>query len=406
MLAHRLRKAACNVMSINAQDFDFFFANQTCWSLAPQQWVSALAEIAKCADTSGLPKELIKIVDSVTASDRAKEIYEELKTKQATVLLGAMVDAHPQASAIRALANFIAQVCEINFGMIAQSGNSAGAWLAGMVPHRLSAGKENTNSGMNAVQMMSQQRLVYVLFNLEPEFDFSNMPAVVQAMQEADFVVIFTPYLSADMREYADVVIPIATFAETDGTYVNTEGRWQSVTKAVPAPEEIRSGWKVLRALANKLGYEDVQYHSSQEVRDELKSQCASLENFTSNLVNFNSVTLSGLEARDDDRTLYRVSSTPVYAVDNIVRRADSLQATVHAQQVYVSICSQQAAELGIDKKDKMVRVKQGENVFSLPLFINDNLPMQCVWIEKSTLELDELGDAISPVELQRVPRA
>ncbi len=407
MLAHRLRKSACEVMSINPQEFDFYFAKQSCWNLAPHHWVTALAEIAKCADTSSLPKDLVKIIDAVETSNQAQQIFDSLKnSKQASLLLGALVDAHPQASAIRALSNFIAQACGINFGIIAQSGNSAGAWLAGVVPHRLPAGKENTKPGMDVAQMISQKRLVYVLFNLEPEFDFSNMPAVTEAMEEADFVVIFTPYFTDDMREYADVILPIATFAETDGTYVNTEGRWQSISKAVPAPGDARPGWRVLRVLANKLGYEDMLYQNSQEVRDELKALCVDITSFSSDLVNTNSVNINGVGSKEDENKLYRVSSTPIYAVDNVVRRADSLQATVYSQQTYVSICSQQAAELGIDKKDNLIRVKQDNNVLSLPFFINDKLPMQCVWIEKSILELDELGDAISPVELQRVPRA
>lgn len=409
MLAHRMRKSACEVIALNSQIFEFYFANQSCWNLAPQHWITALAEIAKCAgSTDNLSRDLIKIIESVEITHQAQKIFDTLKnSNRATILLGAMAEAHPQASAIRALSNFIAQACGISFGMIALSGNSAGAWLSGVVPHRLPAGKSNANAGMDVVQMIDQPRQVYVLFNLEPEFDFSNMPAATEAMQQADFVIIFTPYFSDDMREYADVILPIATFAEADGTYVNTEGRWQSISKAVPAPGEVRSGWRVLRVLANKLGFEDMQYQTSQEVRDELKALCENINNFDSNLIDYKSVNLNGSNVDSGNADLYRVSSTPIYSVDNIVRRAESLQATVHAQQPYVSICSQQAKELGIDKsKEKSVCILQGENAITLPLFINDKLPMQCVWIEKSLLELDELGDAISPVELQRVPRA
>jgi len=408
MLAHRIRKAACKVMAINAQEFDFHFAEQACWNLAPQQWVTALAEIAKCADTSSLPKDLIEIIQSVETSSQAQQIFDTLKnSQQASLLLGALVEAHPYASVIRALSNFIAQACDIRFGMIAQSGNSAGAWLAGVVPHRLPAGKTSNTVGMDVEQMIAKPRQVYVLFNLEPEFDFSNMPAVTEAMEEADFVVIFTPYFSDDMREYADVILPIATFAEADGTYVNAEGRWQSIRKAVSAPQDVRSGWRILRVLANKLGFEEIQYQTSEEIRDELKALCGDITSFDSALTNYDSLSLNNINDKDEQDKLYRISSMPIYAVDNIVRRADSLQATVHAQQPYVSMSTQQAVELGIDKDtEKLVRVVQGQNITSMPFYINDKLPMQCVWIEKSIFELDELGDAISPIELQSVPRA
>ena len=102
--------------------------------------------------------------------------------------------------------------------------------------------------------MITTPRRAYVLFNLEPDFDFANSPQALEAMQAADFVVVFSPFNNEQIQQYADVILPIATFAETDGTFVNTVGHWQSISKAVSAPGEARPAWKVLRVLANKLG--------------------------------------------------------------------------------------------------------------------------------------------------------
>ncbi|WP_324260270.1 NADH-quinone oxidoreductase subunit NuoG [Altererythrobacter sp. H2] len=52
----------------------------------------------------------------------------------------------------------------------------------------------------------------------------------------------------------ADIVLPAASFAEKDGTYVNTEGRVQFAEKAVFAPGDAREDWTILRALADALG--------------------------------------------------------------------------------------------------------------------------------------------------------
>jgi NADH-quinone oxidoreductase subunit G len=68
------------------------------------------------------------------------------------------------------------------------------------------------------------------------------------------------------------VVLPIGSFAETSGTYVSAEGRWQSWAGAAKLPGESRPGWKVLRVLANLLGVHGVDYNSSDEVRDALKA--------------------------------------------------------------------------------------------------------------------------------------
>jgi len=69
-------------------------------------------------------------------------------------------------------------------------------------------------------------------------------------------------------------VLPIGPFAETSGTFVNVEGRWQSWPGAATPVGESRPGWKVLRVLANLLNIPGVDYLSSEEVRDALKKLC------------------------------------------------------------------------------------------------------------------------------------
>ena len=404
MLAHRMRKASkksCKVSSLNAQNHDFLFVNQDTWNCAPQRWVSALAEIAKHADSNAiqkLPEQLKDLINQASASEQSRSIFELLKTSESSsVLLGAIADSHPQASVLRVLASFIADVTDSNFGIIAQAGNTAGAWLSGMVPHRLPAGNKNDSSGLNVADMLINTRKAYILFNLEPEFDFAHAPIAINAMQNADYVVMFTPYATEQMQGYADAILPIATFAETDGTYVNAEGRWQSAVKSTSAPDEARPGWRVLRVLANKFGFEDVQYQTCQEINNELKAQFESDIEFDSRLTDLSRVNLT-----IDKGGLFRVSSTPIYAVDNIVRRANSLQNTVYEMQPYIAMCEQQAQDLDVLNQTK-VRVVQGNKETTLPLQINQAIPMQCVWIQKSALQSDLLGVAIAPVEIQRL---
>jgi NADH-quinone oxidoreductase subunit G len=97
-----------------------------------------------------------------------------------------------------------------------------------------------------------------------------------QALAAADLVVAITTHLPDSLRGVADVVLPIGSFAETSGTYVNAEGRWQSWTGAAKLPGESRPGWKVLRVLANLLGLKGIDYNSSDEIRDALKTLCGS----------------------------------------------------------------------------------------------------------------------------------
>lgn len=407
MLAHRMRKASargCNVISVNAQDYDFIFSNQSTWNCAPQQWLSVLAEIAKCADQDAiqqLPEKLNGLIADASKSDRAQEIYNLLKqADKSSVLVGAITDSHPQSSTIRALTNFIATATDSKFGLIAAAGNSAGAWLSGMIPHRLPAGSVSSSIGLNAAEMLANSRKVYVLFNLEPEFDFANAPMAISAMRDAEYVVMFTPYVTEQMQEYADVILPIATFAETDGTYINAEGRWQSVVKSVSAPDEARPAWRVLRVLANKLGFEDVQYQNCQEICDELKAMFETDINFNSSLNALDNINLNS-----EQGSLFRVTSPSIYAVDNIVRRASSLQETMHESLLHIAMCGQQAIELDVLKESK-VRVIQGNKEMTLGLQIDETIPMQCIRIIRSAMQIDQLGAAIAPVEIQRLANA
>ncbi len=404
MLAHRIRKAngkangrRCEVFTLNPQNFEFYFTLEQTWSAAPQNWVQALAEIAKCAQTTeGLPENLKKVIDDVDASVDAQQIFNSLKFgKRSCVMFGAIAESHPEASALRSLCNFIAREAGSSFAHLARSGNTSGAWLAGFIPHRIHAGKVNNNTGLNAAQMIESPRKAFVLFNLEPEFDFTNSSAVVEAMQAADFVVVCTPYVNEKIQQYADVILPLATFAETDGTFVNNEGRWQSFAKAVTAPGEARPGWKILRVLANKFGFEEFQYQSSDEIRDELKQEFDQEIAFNSNLEDLHHVKIS-----TGDKAIYRVSESPVYSVDNIVRRASSLQQTGEGGQSYVAMSEQQAIELNV-QNEKVVRIVQGKHEATLPLRINEDISYNCVWIQKSANVTDTLGESIAPIDVQ-----
>ena len=404
MLAHRIRKASargCQVVALNSRDFDFLFQAQVTWNQAPQAWLQALAEIVKCIPDNKLeylPYELKEIVEQASPSTYARHIFELLnQADESSVFLGAMLDTHPQASALRVLAAFLARHTGANFGILPQAGNTAGAWLCGMLPHRLSGGISNPDAGLDAARMLAKPCKAFVLFNLEPEFDFASAPGALKAMREAEFVAVFAPYVSDSMRSYADVILPIATFAETRGTYVNAEGRWQTADPAINPPGQARPAWRILRVLAEHLGLESFAYESCQQVLDEIKAQTGEAAGFEGRLHESKAV-----NTRAIPNGVYRVSATPVYAVDNVVRRADSLQQTQYAHSPGVAMCEQQARELGV-LGDEEVRIVQDGREKVLKLELDPALPMNCVWVRKSARHVDELGDAIARVEVRRL---
>jgi NADH-quinone oxidoreductase subunit G len=188
--------------------------------------------------------------------------------------LGTLAQRHPAYAELKALAAMLADLCGASVGYITEGANAAGAYLAGAVPHREPGGAPAAAVGLSARGMLQSALKAYVLFGaVDPALDLAVNS---RALGAAELVIALTTHLPESLRSSVHVVLPIGSFAETSGTYVNAEGRWQSWPGAAKLPGESRPGWKVLRVLANLLNIEGVDYVSSEEVREALKALCAS----------------------------------------------------------------------------------------------------------------------------------
>ena len=112
----------------------------------------------------------------------------------------------------------------------------------------------------------------YVLMNLEPELDSYNPQHTMKALDAAELVVMMNAYKSRAVLEgnYADVLLPIAPFTETSGTFINTEGRVQSFNGVVAPLADTRPAWKVLRVLGNMLELDGFDYDTPEQVRADI----------------------------------------------------------------------------------------------------------------------------------------
>jgi NADH-quinone oxidoreductase subunit G len=183
-----------------------------------------------------------------------------------------LAQRHPAYSQLKALAAMLAELCGASVGTLTEGANAAGAYLAGAVPHREPGGAPASAVGLSARAMLESALKAYVLFGgVDPAGDLG---VDAQALRSADLVVAITTHLPENLRDTAHVVLPIGSFAESSGTYVNAEGRWQSWTAAVKLLGEARPGWKVLRVLANLLSLHGMDYMSSEEIRDALRAAC------------------------------------------------------------------------------------------------------------------------------------
>jgi len=175
--------------------------------------------------------------------------------------------------------------------------------------------------------MLSRPLKAYVLFGgIEPWIDALDA-GCTRVLAGSEFVVAVTPFASETLKQVAHVLLPIGTFAETSGTYVNLEGQWQSFAGAAQPVGEARPGWKVLRVLGNVLGLEGFDYQSSEDVLEELRGQCgdAAPEGYW------------GTHRAGVQTPAAGVVDLPMYQIDALVRRAPALQRTREGRRAPVT---------------------------------------------------------------------
>lgn len=396
MIAHRLRKAALNnsakINVINPRAFDWHMPIAVECVSSASAMLEDLAAVAQLV-AENIPSHLTDVIKNASVTDSHKQIAESLQqAEKSTVLIGNIANQHPQLAAIRKLADIIASATTSVLGYLPETANSAGAWLAGAVPHRGPAGSDASVKGSNVAEMNSK---AFITFNVEPEFDCDNGAAALNQMKQAEFVVAISSFASANMKDYADVILPLAVFTETSGTYVNAEGFWQSFQGVSTPAGEARPGWKILRVLGNLFDIDGFDYVSSQDVKDELKQQCQDIQ-----LDNSVSCTQSVSIEKSD--SLQRIGDVPLYAIDTLVRRSAPLQKTKDAAQDCARMNSNQAEQSGVAGVDK-VKVNQGSAHAYLPLVIDEGIPDGCVWISAAMQTSSTLGATFGSIELEKV---
>ncbi len=243
---------------------------------------------------------------------------ESLRGGRAAILLGGVALRHSHFADVRAAAALLAERTGASLGFLPDGGNAAGVALAGALPHRLPGGKADPDPGLDLGRMIASPLAACVLFGgIEPARDI-GIAGAEAALAACRRVIAITPYADPAVMALARLLLPMGTFAETSGSYVNVEGRWQEFQGCAQPVGEARPGWKILRVLGNLLGLDGFDYESSSDVLAELRSQAGT--------VAYDGGFRTSRAVRQD-----RVGSStgvPIYGVDAIVRRAAALQLT------------------------------------------------------------------------------
>ena len=321
LFALRIRQSVRNGCALSAINSIVEFADPDAWAMPlvnsvsapPEDWAKALADVAVAIAVE-------KGIDApVTghASDMAKAIAASLLGgERKAILLGNAAAHHADASSLLALANWIGAQSGATVGYLTEAANTVGAQLVNAQP---------SGSGLNAGQMLEGKLKAVVLLNNEPEFDSAAGVRAKTTLNLAQMVVTLSPF-KANMS-FSDVLLPIAPFTETPGTFVNAEGRVQSFHAVVKPRGETRPAWKVLRVLANLLGLPGFDFDSSLDVLKQTQVADTS-QVLGSRLSN---------ECQIPATISQYVNPAPVvasiYQLDGTVRRASSLQLTADARK-------------------------------------------------------------------------
>ncbi|HXZ52623.1 MAG TPA: NADH-quinone oxidoreductase subunit NuoG [Burkholderiales bacterium] len=327
-----------------------------------------------------MPVASKKIVAPSQLPDQVSSFKEVLNGgRNAAVLLGNFAQQHPQAARIHAAA----QALGVRVGFLGEAANSVGGYLAGL-----------PRAG-NVKTFLDQPRRAYLLLNVEPRLDCADPQAATAALGRADFVLALSAFKPA-AQDAAHVVLPIAPFSETAGTFVSTEGRVQGFNGAVPPLGEARPAWKVLRVLGNLLGAAGFEYQSCDEVREEClrgKDVAALLSNEISPPDGPAAAKPAGLE---------RIAEVPIYFADPLVRRARSLQQTRDAQPPRAWMNAALMQRLGV-AAGQPVRVKQGAGEAQLAAALDERLPEGCVRVAAAHPSTAALGAMFGELELEKL---
>jgi NADH-quinone oxidoreductase subunit G len=382
LIAARLRTAAKRGLQVSRIDAggDDWLIPAASIIATPSAWLNALSEIALAvakAKSTTAPAGTPNLPVSAAAQKIADSL---LSGSCASVLLGSAAIAHPQASDLHVLAQFIAEQTGATLGFLPVGGNAVGASLA------------NAN-GAGVESVLSGDRRAVILMNIEPDLDLPNPVQARAALAKANTVIALSAYKSADLLDVADVILPISTFTETVSTFVNAEGRSQTIQPAVKPLGDSRPAWKVLRVLGGLLNLDGFLYNMPEEVLGEAlgENYCTKLSNQStvSGLANENLPSLVGLE---------RLSDVGIYAGDQIVRRSSALQLTRDAKRGnQVGLGQALFNELGLKEGD-IVRVTQGSQSVDLPSTLEANLATGAVRISAGTMVSAQLGSMFGPV--------
>lgn len=389
ILGHRLRQAALDgalVTDLNFYQRDLLMPVEASRAMNIAEMLDFLTQVLKALEpvAEGVT-DYSHLLPETDVCPAAQNLAMQLaNAQQATILLGELANTHQQAADLRGLANLIGDLTSAQLIILPQA-NSRGLSAAGVRPD---AGE--SEHGLVAAVSWLEPRQGYVLHNFEPELDTGLPQQAMAALEQAQSVIAVSSFDSPALRQVADVMLPLAAFAETSGTFVGVDQQWQSFSGVVRPRGESRPAWKIYRVLANLSGLDNIEFVSSSEVLEAAREQAVSPV--------FN--TIVPVSRPQPQNAVELICPRPMYRTDSLLRHSEALQQTpATAAAQYLRLNSRLAESLAVNDDDWLV-LSLDQTEICVPVKIDDNVSDQCVVLPATTSFSAALPQLSGQIEL------
>ena len=351
---HQACKRGTKVFTINPVDFDVTFPLAGKRIVLPSKLPAALAAVAQAAGAT-LPSGL-----SADADDSSQALADALSKAEgnAVIVLGELAENHAQASHLHAAARALAQATGAKLNRIAQGANAVGLARHGVLPG---------GQGKHAAAMLDGSIKTLVLYGVDPQFDFANGTQALKALSGAK-VIAFSAYASDALKKVAHVILPIGLLPEIEGSLTNVDGTTQTSRAGGKLPGDSRPGWRVLKALADKLALGGFDFTDLSGLQASLAPVAATSGRALA-------------AAQPASAGLERVVSTPIYRGDAVLRRATALNHHPLTHGARAVLHPEEALARGL-ADGAIAKIGDGVGSAALPVAVSPRVPRGAIWIE------------------------
>jgi NADH-quinone oxidoreductase subunit G len=229
---------------------------------APGQAAYFIGELS--AALGGTENVATPLAESLRGAGNVVVVWgERIGTDGAAALLGlaeVINSAHPDVDGPKTQAGVEFSAHQhVGLLEVPEFANARGLREAGVLPDAGPGLKAIAGGGRSTEEI--RQALIdgeldgLVLVGVDPLRDFADTAAWEEAINAAEFVVTFSTFATATATK-ADILFPLETHAEKDGTVTHPDGRLQRVRPAAGRPGDIRPGWQTLAALSLAIGHD------------------------------------------------------------------------------------------------------------------------------------------------------